>query len=406
MTSGIRADAEIKQTLLRAGDWQRAIQLASDLIACDSSNPPGTEAAATDYLFAYFTSLGYAPVRQSCTESRANLIVRIPGRGTRRRTIAYCGHLDVVPAGDGSDWTHPPFRPTIRDSRLYGRGAADMKGSIACAVYFAELLAKTGIRLDHDLLYVLVVDEEHHNRGIRRFMADAPDLDLVVVGEPTELDLAIGHRGVLACTVTLSGRSAHAAQARFGVNAIHGAADLIAAIRQLHEQLERRIDPCLGSASIQATLIEGGLKVNMVPSRCVVQFDRRLLPGEDRQSCVAEMAPILRAVESVCGCSCALEVTSYCPCGCVDPALPEIRRVAAGMRAVLGHDPVVRDFPATCEAGMISEQLGVPAVILGPGSISQAHAVDESVELTQLTQGAALFAAAFTELLLTHASLP
>ena len=394
--------SRIKKKLLDCIDIKRVVQIADELIAIESENPPGNEAAVARYIFDFFAGLGYRPEKQFCGDDRYNVIVRIDGDGNLNRTVMYSGHMDVVPAGAVCKWVTHPYNPVIRDGRLYGRGSSDMKGSIACAMYAAELLTKNKIRLDGCLLYVFDVDEEHSNSGLEKFLSNPVRADFVIVGEPTGLKIAVGHRGVMAFTVTVRGKSVHAAQADKGLNSIYCSAVLIERIQALNAELSHNEYPYLGKSSVNVTMIQGGTKVNTVPDRCVLRIDRRLVKGENRENCAAQMEMLLKKLSEDTGCRCDLEITTYCPCGLIDGNLPEVNIIKGAITEALGTPPVITGFEASCEAGMFIERLGIPAVAFGPGNISEAHNTNEYITLEQLEKGAKAYCAVIMDLLMDN----
>lgn len=356
----------------------------------------GHEGVVGAYIDTFYGQLGIETRKQICDEDRANIIAKIPGRDNTHCTM-YSGHIDTVPLGDVKLWESAPLEPRIRGGRLYGRGSCDMKGSIACAMYAAEYMRDHHLQPECDLLFVYDVDEENANLGLKHYLEAPEAADFVIVGEPTNLQLAVGHRGVMAFTVTIQGKSCHAGQAQLGKNAIYAAADVIDAVRKLQRDLEKISQIYLGSPSIHVTQIQGGSKVNVVPDKAVIRIDRRLIFGEDRQSCTKQLEQILEDVQGKSGCSCFMEVTTYCPPGKTDGKLPALCAVTRLLEAK-GMDSALQAFEASCEAGMLQESLGIPVAIWGPGSIEQAHKIDEFVELEQLYMGAELFIELFLTL--------
>jgi len=388
-----------KELYLQA-DQNRTAQLLKELVLRESEAPPGNEAAVGEHLFDFFKNLGYCPEKQYCDSRRFNLLVRIPGKGRNRKTFLYSGHMDVVPAGDYAGWASPPYAPEVRNGRLYGRGSCDMKGSIACMMHFCELLAKNKLVPEHDLLLFLDVDEEHHNLGMKEFLKHPAKADFAVIGEPTEMEIALGHRGVMAFSVTFFGKGAHASQPQNGINSILYAGRFFMEAEKLNREISKKTDPLLGAGSVGVTMINGGVKVNTIPERCTVQLDRRLTAGETK-------AGALHQIESLIGkmrrndpsVRAEVEITTYCPPGRLPEDNPYLEALCEAVMENTGTKPGYTAFTASCEAGLLTQETGIPAVILGPGSIAQAHRTDEYIELSQLLLGAKIYASFFTRLL-------
>ena len=207
-------------------------------------------------------------------------------------------------------------------------------------------------------------------------------------------------KGGSACSMVTAeffGKSAHVGQAALGVNAIDGALCAAEKIRRLEQALSQRTQEYLGSPSIFTTQISGGKKVNVIPDYAQIRVDRRLIAGETPESCTAQMQKILDETARETGCRTKLTVTTSCPPGLSRPELPELTAAAALLREQKLND-TPEAFGASCEMGMLQAALGAPAVILGPGSIEQAHQIDEFVTCSQLHEAAELYIRIFTEL--------
>ncbi len=380
-----------KEELLSAINKNRLWQIAKDLISLKSDVISGNEKYAAQYVFDFFRDLGLHPIKDYCSKERFNVVVEIQGKEDMHRRIMYIGHLDVVPAGEEEQWFSPPYVPEIRDGNLYGRGACDMKGSIACSMYGAELLVKNKIELKGSLLLVYDIDEENTNVGLKKYLKNPLKADFAIVGEPTDMQIALGHRGVMAFTVSIYGKSAHAARPQLGNNTVYAASFLIGLIQELDHRLGRKEEQYQGNGSIQVTKIEGGTKVNIVPDLCRLRIDRRLIKGENKNSCTVQLKDLLEEMEKCTGCKWDLEITTYCPPGKCKEDLKEIQVIKKNTIELYAEEPVIKGFEASCEAGFITEALKIPAVIFGPGSIEQAHQIDEYITLEQLEKGISLY---------------
>ena len=370
-------------------------KIAMDLIALESEAPPGREGRTGDYIFHFLEDAGLDPRRQYCSADRFNVTAEL-GRGEEGGLkVLYCGHMDVVPAGDAALWITPPYEPDIREGRLYGRGACDMKGSLACALYAAKELAARSGEFPGKLMFLFDVDEEHQNKGLYRYLEDAPKIDFAVVGEPTNMEVALGHRGVMAFEITFTGKSAHAARPEEGLNAIYAAERFISKIREIQDKAKG--GPAAGA--MQVTVIRGGTKVNMIPQDCNLQMDCRLGPGESVEGTEEMIDRILQEISENTGCSCGLRILTSCPAGWCSPDTPPLLAVEEVLREYRGEAPGNTVFGASCEAGMLQKYLGIPAIILGPGSIRQAHITDEYITLAQLEDGAEIYTRIFEKML-------
>ena len=211
------------------------------------------------------------------------------------------------------------------------------------------------------------------------------------MGEPTGLKLAVGHRGVVAFEVTFFGESVHAARHYEGKNAITAAARLIELVNELDRDMRDMKPTALGHASAAATKIFGGTKANVVPERCVVQIDRRMISGDTKESCILQMEKLLNKVKDEVGCAWECGVIACTPPSLVEDSSPVLARIDECFKRIYGRTQEHVLFSATCEAGFFMEK-GIPTVVLGPGDITQAHNTDEYVLISQLEEGAKIYA--------------
>ncbi|MFW3898387.1 acetylornithine deacetylase [Pseudomonas bharatica] len=319
--------------------------------------------------------------------TKANLFATIGPRD--RGGVVLSGHTDVVPV-DGQAWTVEPFAMSERDGRLYGRGAADMKGFIACVLAAVPAFVAAPLRTPVHLAFSY--DEEVGCLGVRSMLAALEQRPhkpvLCLIGEPTELKPVLGHKGKLAMRCQVHGAACHSAYAPYGVNAIEYAARLIGKLGEIGERLaapelhDERFDPPF--STVQTGVIKGGRALNIVPAECEFDFEVRALPGFDAQVVAdelerfaeAELVPKMQAVEPATGVS--LRPLSAYP-GLATAPDSEAARVLAMLSGSDGFGTV-----AFGTEGGLFEQAGIPTVVCGPGSMDQGHKPDEFVSLEQL----------------------
>lgn len=382
----------MSQRLMDCVDGQRVVDLTQHLIALESENPPGNEAATGAFVADFCTRLGIEVERQPVEGERCNVIARLPGK-SRSHSIAYNGHLDVVPAGPAELWTTPAFAPCVREGHLYGRGACDMKGSVAAFLHVLECLVASDEPPAVDVIFTAVIDEEKSNKGIKALLASGFHADWCIVGEPTNMDIALGHRGVVAYELILDGVACHAAQSQHGANALYYATEAIQAIRDLDRQWQAtRIDDVLGQSRLQVTGCQSGVKVNVIPARATLQMDGRLACGETdamvRETLETELAAL--QADGTIG-AWHLHQTTFCPPGLTPAEASISQHCAMTVEQARGEAPRLYPFEATCEASFLIEA-GIQTLIIGPGSIAQAHQADEFVSLDQLKLAAKSYA--------------
>ncbi len=377
-----RPDAERALALI---DEATIVADASSLILAASENPGGTELAAVRVLETIASRLGARSRRTTVAPDRPNLSIRFgPDPSPELPGVLMLGHSDVVPAGTG--WTASPFSPRVADGWLTGRGAADMKGGIAAALQ--ALAAVHRVRPELPLELIVTVDEEDLATGIQAQLAsDAEPIEryrACIVAEPTDLAVVIACRGAANLEIEVSGRAAHAGRPEDGASAITTAARIATWIAEDHERLRAGATGLLGSATWSVGRIEGGHGTSIVPDRCTLLVDRRLMPGETGAEALRELEAGIDAALEGSGCTARAALLMEMPGFETDPTHPLAQTAVAALTAEGAAAPV-EAWTAACEGGFIAQRHGCPTVILGPGDITgQAHQPDERVRIADL----------------------
>lgn len=312
--------------------------------------------------------------------------------------VMLSGHTDVVPV-EGQAWTHPPFALTEAGGRLYGRGTADMKGFVACTV--AAMITASRRPLTVPLHLALSYDEEIGCMGVRSLidmLAAAPVKPrFCIVGEPTGMQVATGHKGKVALRASFTGREGHSALAPLALNALHLAADFVTAIRDLQADVAttglRDGDYDVPYTTLHVGKLSGGVQVNIVPNQAVADFEIRSLAGEDVPALIrwieaaAEtiVAPLRKEFPEA-----AIKVERLWDY----PGLgtPSDAGVVNFVKGLTGANGTIKVAFGT-EGGLFDARLGIPTVICGPGSMAQGHKPDEYVSVEQLERCEAMLGA-------------
>lgn len=319
------------------------------------------------------------------TGQKANLFATlgptdIPG-------VALSGHTDVVPV-DGQDWTKPPFQLTEQDGRLYGRGTCDMKGFVASALS-AALRAPT---LETPLHLAFSYDEEIGCIGVRSLidMLSAAPIKprFCIVGEPTSMQVATGHKGKIAARVTCHGVEGHSALAPFATNAIYMATDLINAIRAIQKRLEQTGaqdgDYDVPYTTLHVGTINAGTTLNIVPNRADFLFEIRSIAEDNPDALLAEIrsaADDIAAATEAPHARIVIEPTANTYPGLATAPGADI---VAFVKSLAGGTNDTIKVAFGTEGGLFSAVAGIPTVVCGPGSMAQGHKPDEYVTLDQL----------------------
>jgi len=327
---------------------------------------------------------------------KANLYASIGP--TEQRGILLSGHTDVVPV-EGQKWSTDPFELRERGERLYARGSSDMKGFLACALHAARRAAEAPLRMPLQLAFSY--DEEIGCLGVRSLIDDMAGWShlprVCIVGEPTLLRPAVGHKGKTAFTATCHGRAAHSANPGLGVNAIHMAADLVGRIRERQAVIAqsglRDATYEVPYTTLHVGVIRGGTVLNIVPSRCELEFEFRNIPDEDAPGLTAALRTDAATIAAQCGTGIDLDINHEYP-ALDTPPDAEVVELAGALTG--NRKPIKVGYGS--EAGLFSGRLGIPTVVCGPGSIDQAHKPDEFVALEQLQACDAMMDALITRL--------
>ncbi|HWE45848.1 MAG TPA: acetylornithine deacetylase [Caulobacteraceae bacterium] len=366
------------------------------LVAFDTTSR-GSNLALIDYVEAELAKHGARSVRiPNEAGDKANLLALIGPEADGG--VVLSGHTDVVPV-DGQPWTSDPWTLTDKgDGRLYGRGACDMKAFIALALAAAPLFAEADLK--RPVHFAFTYDEEIGCLGaphlIRKLVAHGPQPRLVIVGEPTSMQLVTAHKSITVFTVTVTGREAHSSQPHLGVSATMEAARLVAFIGDLAKRLDDEADarsPFLPKGpTLTVGLINGGTASNILARECRFTSDLRAPAAYDPETVLAPVRERVEAVDRQLkarfpGCGAALEVLRSAP-----PLTPEPDSEAEALvRSLTGDNSPGRAVAYAAEAGQF-QGAGFSTVICGPGSIDQAHQPDEYIDKAQIERGAAFMA--------------
>jgi acetylornithine deacetylase len=366
-------------------------RLLRDLVRLPSVNPMGRtmpEAVAlehrvTAYLEDFFRGLGARYERQPVAPGRENILAFYESPGAKQ-TLMLEAHQDTVPTDHMSI---DPFAARIDGSKLYGRGACDIKGGLAATLTAFGRVVRERPADAANVVMACSVDEEFTFRGVQRMAQSGLKVDGAVVAEPTQLDVVTAHKGAVRWHLHTTGRSCHSSSPEQGVNAIYRMGKLLGAVERYADELRRsRSDPVLGPPTMSVGMIAGGTSVNTVPDRCRIEIDRRLLPGEDPLRAPEDLRAFLERQPGI-----DFPIQSDPP-WLVKTALGSAgsedlaARLGKAIDAVRGSHRVL-GVPYGTDASTLADA-GIPAVVFGPGDIAQAHTHDEWVDLAEVERAA------------------
>lgn len=380
----------------------RVVELTAELVAVDTRNPPGNEAALDEVcrkLLApwrpAFQTVEPEPTRRSLVAALTH-----PDGPGPRPTLIINGHLDVVPIL-ASAWTHDPFKAELVDGRLYGRGTADMKGGIAAAIAALEVLDQAGIAPAVNVVFHLVADEEVGGTLGTRALLEAGLIrgDACLVPEPTGLAVCVAERGMYQGYLRVEGRPGHGSRPRDAVSAIEHAAKIVLALHAADFGDEDH--PLLGRPTANIGMISGGSGLNTVAESAHIGIDRRVLPGATYESTQAELEAKVQGL-GIDDLRYEFEPAAFAEASEMSPDDPFVRSVVRAIAKVTGQEPPTLGMTFTTDARFVRNQAGLPAVVCGPGDVTQAHGNDEWVSVDKLVDATA----AYAELLATFGQQP
>ena len=364
--------------------------LISALVAINSVNPdlvPGAagESEIADYIASWGRDASLEVHVQEAAPKRPNVILIARGRsavttGSGGKSLMLNAHTDTVGVAD----MDAPFQPLIRDGRLYGRGAYDMKSGLAACMLAVK--AAQGMALSGDVMLSAVVDEEYGSIGTEALLAqwERWQCDAALIAEPTELDISIAHRGFVWVDIETVGIAAHGSRPHLGVDAIAKMGRVLVAL-DAHDQAMRTYPThaLLGSGSLHASLISGGEEISMYPAHCQLQVERRTIPGETLESVEAETQGILDEIAAADpDFNARVRATFARSPYHIEPTHPLVQQLKRIAEARLGRDLSLIGSSWWMDSALFGEA-GIPTVVLGPAGAG-AHAIEEWVDLASV----------------------
>lgn len=377
-------------------DRETVVPLLGEMVKIPSFSAE-TERDLASYLIEYLARFGVAAER---VEGPSSVSV-VASTGTGKPTIVLNSHFDTVPVGEQEAWQYGAFTPAIKGGYLHGRGSTDAKASVASMLLAFLQLTHGSEQLPGTIVLQLVGGEERGSLGTRTLIEKGYLADFVIVGEPTCLQICIGHKGAVGVEMYVQGTAAHSSQGETGRNAIYRAAHVLAHLNKLGTILHGQCDPLYGHASLEATIISGGIACNVIPDSCYVRLDRRHLPTEDPDDAYSELVrSAWHAKTEIPDLSMEFKIVRKVPAAHLDDTSPWVQALVPSLSSVLGRKPLVRGFSACCDLGYICRDAGIPGIVFGPGCLRQAHTIDESVSIQEVQQAVACYVAMCRSLLM------
>lgn len=359
------------------------VKLLQKVIQFETTNPPGNEIELANWLAEFFREAGLAPELLEYAGNRANLIFRIKGSGSRPGLII-SAHMDTVPAGE-VPWTFPPFSGTLHEGRIYGRGAADMKGGLAAMSEAVAILARADAKLSGDVILAFTYDETHGLRGAKE-LVDGGYLDgagAILISEPSTLDVFVAEKGALWLKCTARGKTAHTSMPHLGRNAIF---EMTRFLSQLETEfsfgeVEHHL---LGGPTLTVGTIKGGVTINVLPDKCEAEIDIRLVPGQDYLEIVNE-------VSTLAGEHIDVEIIDWKEPVESDPDSEVVQLALEAVEEITGLPRSPKGVSYYTDGAIIANRLKIPMVNIGPADTGMTHQPDENVEAARLTEAVKIY---------------
>ena len=374
-----------------------AVKLTSDLVQIPSCSVTDFhEHKVALYICDVLRANGLQAELSEALPGRFNVTSMIKGSGNAP-SLMLCGHMDTVPAYDMQDH----LSGQVKDGVLYGRGACDMKGPLAAMLAAFIAVKQSGVNLAGDLVFAAVIDEEETGKGVEQLAKQGPFVDAAVIGEPTNMQLALGHKGLEWIQIEVIGKKVHGGRMHEGINAIEMASRLIQKIYTDYVPiLNAREHPVLGRPTINVGKIKGGDQPSTVPGNCVLSIDRRRVPEETQAQVYNELEALLSGLHEADSRFNA-KISSYFPAEllmehkpfCTDINDPLALAALNAMKQLSFEQITPTVFPAWTDAGILAGFTSAKCIVIGPGDLALAHTANESIEIKQIEQAAQFYAA-------------
>ena len=389
---------------------EEIVELMRELIRRPSH--PGIEnqeTAVAEYIHEFFSQEGIESELFHVQEGRKNVTAIIRGKG-KGKNLLLTGHTDTVPPYDMPD----AFELRQEGDHLIGRGSNDMKGPLACMMIAMVAIKRAGIQLDGDLMFAGVIDEEEKSLGTIDLIERGIKADGAIVGEPTNLDICIAHRGLEWFEFDFEGKAVHGGKQKEGINAIVKASNFIQLMEnKIVPLLENRKHPITGTSTMNFGTINGGTQPSTVAGNCKINIDRRWIPGEKYEDIILEYEEALRELREYdpeFKCSMKVLDVSVMKEGYVHEAM-EIDKDHALVEALLKSSegigeraPAITYFTAWTDGGLLSHYAKIPTLVCGPGDLETAHSKDEFIDKKQLMRAVKTYALTALKFCSNHAS--
>lgn len=376
---------------------EEIIDLIMDLVKIPSY--PGIsnqETKVAEYFYDLFVRNGIEAEVIPVVDGRCNIVATLKGHGGGKKLLL-TGHTDTVPPYDMED----ALVPIIKDNKIYGRGAVDMKGPLACMAQAMINIKRSGVKLSGDVIFAGAIDEELKSEGTIHLVKEGITADAAIVGEPTNMKLCIAHRGLEWLEFHFKGKTVHGGAQKKGQNAIVMASKFIEKVsNRISQIIESNNHDIIGKGTFNIGTIHGGSQPSTVAGDCILTIDRRWLPGEKYEDILNEFRSTIDELsneEPLFKCEMKIMDVSVMTDGYVHEAMETsydheiVNIVHEAMIETVEKEPEISAFAAWSDGGLLNTYAGIPTIVLGPGDLESAHSAVEHIELNQVFEAISIY---------------
>lgn len=359
---------------------KKSIALLKEILAIPSVNGADNEGAVAEFIANYLKEKHIDAFVQQIDETHANIIAKLEGKSSE--TVVWNGHLDTVPYGSTEEWNTDPSIPVEKNGRIYARGASDMKSGLAAMVYLLGEIGESGEKPEQTILFLGTCDEEKSGLGAEKILEeiDLSSGSLLLIGEPTGCKLGVAQKGCIWAQLNISGKTSHGAYPEEGYNAVEYGMKIVCRIKKWVTEYEHRV---LGTATVQVTMIQGGIAPNMTPDFAEILLDIRTVPGISAEDVEKKIKKICREeVEETNG-EVKFEVRIKNARRAIEIAEEErwLKEFKAYLKQNGAETEEIGINYFTDASILTKKESEIPVLLFGPGEPRLAHKPNEFVEL-------------------------
>jgi succinyl-diaminopimelate desuccinylase len=353
------------------------------LININTTNLPGNEMDMVNAILEFFPeNIDYEIIDHG--NNRGSLLIELKGKNDEK--MGFIGHIDTVPVPDESSWIYPPFEGVIEDGYMYGRGTSDMKGGVTAMILTALHFIENNITPPHGLKFIFTADEESGGMGVKamRDKGYLNDISKVFITEPSDEEIGICEKGTLWISIRVKGKSAHGSRPELGLNAIEKLYEYINRLKGTLD-LDKK-HSLLGSSSYAITLINGGVKTNIIPEDANAALDIRTIPGFDHEKIIRDAHKISKDMEIENeGMTIEIQVENNRPPLTMDEENKFIKDIVS-IYEKLSYPIKFKGINFYTDASQLIPYHNIPFVILGPGEENMCHQKNERIKIESIVR--------------------